>query len=202
MDVDETRKKYYKYKEFLLDELMYIDSMFELYIYLKNQHVDRLAILNISPAFFGLTENALLESSAIRLSRLYDSDRKTVTIKKFLNFVEQNRKEIFKEEDQDAVVSKIREDQEKYEGFNEKILSLKEIRDTGLAHNDYCKLEDNFDMWAGKNIVIGDIRALIVFGAEVINHYSRYSDNTAHSIQATNKLDVEIMLRTLEKNRK
>lgn len=202
MDVVEARERYYKYKEFLLNELMYIDSMFELYIYLKNQHVDRLDILNISPAFFGLTENALLESWSIRLSRLYDINKKTVTIKKFLNFVDQNRDVIFKEDDQEMVFSKIQEDQEKLKEFNEKILSLKEIRDTGLAHNDYCKLEDDFDMWAGKNIVIGDVRALIVFGADVINHYSRYSDNTAHSIQATNKLDVKIMLSRLEKNLK
>lgn len=113
MDVVEARERYHKYKEFLLNELMYIDSMFELYIYLKNQHVDRLDILNISPAFFGLTENALLESWSIRLSRLYNSNKKTVTIKKFLNFVDQNRDVIFKEDDQVMVFSKIQEDQEK-----------------------------------------------------------------------------------------
>lgn len=75
MNLEKIREKYNLYKEFLLNELMYIDSMFELYIYLKNQHVNRLGILNISPAFFGLTENALLESASIRLSRLYDIDK-------------------------------------------------------------------------------------------------------------------------------
>jgi hypothetical protein len=199
MNLEKTREKYYTYKEFLLNELMHIDSMFELYIYLKNQHVNRIDILNISPAFFGLTENSLLESASIRLSRLYDSDKKTVTLRKFLNYVEQNRKMIFDEKDHPAIIDHIREDNKKFEGFNEKIKSLKEIRDTSLAHNDYCKLEDGFDVWAGKNIVIRDIRALIAFGEELINNYSRYSSNTAHSIKATNKLDVEYMLRALEK---
>jgi hypothetical protein len=202
MDLEKTRGKYNSYKEFLLNELMYIDSMFELYIYLKNQHVSRLDILNISPAFFGLTENALLESATIRLSRLYDSDKKTVTLKKFLNHVEQNRKLIFNENDQPVIIDQIRDDNKKFEDFSEKINSLKEVRDTSLAHNDYCKLEDGFDVWAGKNIVIRDIRALIAFGENLINNYSRYSSNTAHSIKATNKLDVEYMLRVLEKNRK
>jgi hypothetical protein len=199
---EEIRGKYYTYKEFLLNELMHIDSMFELYIYLKNQHVSRLDILNISPAFFGLTENALLESASIRLSRLYDSDKKTVTLKKFVNYVDQNRKMIFDENDQPAIIDNIVEDKKNFEGFNEKIKSLKEIRDTSLAHNDYCKLEDGFDVWVGKNIVIKDIRDLIAFGAELINNYSRYSCNTAHSINATNKLDVENVLRVLAKNMK
>jgi hypothetical protein len=193
-------KRYQKYKEFLLDELTYIDSMFELYVFLKNQHIDRLDILNTSPAFFRLTENALLESSSIRLSRVYDSNKKTVTIKKFLNFIKQNRKEIFKEDDQDAVDNKIQEDRDKFLGYEEKILGLKELRDTSLAHNDICNLKENFDMWEEKNITIGDIRALIKFGAEVINHFSFYSDDTAHSIKAANQLDVENVLRDLEKN--
>ena len=177
-----------------------IDEILELYIYLKNQHGDRLDILNISPAFFGLTENALLDSASIRLSRLYDSHKGTVTIKKLLNYVEQNRKKIFDESDQTAIIGHIKKDKDKFEGFNENINSLKKFRDTSLAHNDYCKLDERLDVWAEENMVIKYIRDLIAFGQDLINNYSRYSSNTAHSIKVTNKLDVENILGVLEKN--
>lgn len=117
-----------------------------------------------------------------------------------IHYVEQNKKMIFDESIQLAVIDHIRNDNEIYEGFNEKIKSLKEIRDISLAHNDYCKLEVGFDVWAGKNIVIKDIRALIAFGEKLINNYSIYSSDTAHSINATNKFNVENVLRILEKN--
>jgi hypothetical protein len=192
--------KYDKYKDFLLQELMYIDSMFDLHIYLKNQHIDRVDILNISPAFFGLTEKALLECSAIRLCKLYDKDSKTITILKFLYFVEQNLRTIFKNEVHKEVREKVKEDNallEKYQGkFNE----LKIVRDTSLAHNDACNLQQDYDMWAGRGIVIGDIHDLIKLGVNIINHYTHYSNDTFHSITATNKTDVENTLSILEKS--
>lgn len=100
--------KYYKYQEFLLDELTFIDSMFDLYIFLYNQHVTRVDVLNIAPAFFRLTENALLENASIRLSRLYDSNKNTITIRKFINYIEQNKKMIFEEESHSKVCETVK----------------------------------------------------------------------------------------------
>lgn len=204
----ESERKYEGYKEFLLNELMYIDSMFDLHIYLKNQHVDRVDVLNISSAFFGLTENALLECATIRLCRLYDSDTKTITIKKFICFVEQNVRSIFQDKYHKEIAKKVQEDRIELEKYKDKIEILKRIRDTSLAHNDICKLQDKYDMWDGSGIVIGDIHTLIQYGADVINHYTHYSEDTCHSIKAVNKLDVQSTLNILEnsdyiqKNRK
>lgn len=39
--------KYELYREFITQELIAIDSMFELFIYLKNQHLKRLEIFKL-----------------------------------------------------------------------------------------------------------------------------------------------------------
>lgn len=196
--MNDIERKYVGYKEFLLNELMYIDSMFDLHIYLKNQHVDRVDVLNISPAFFGLTENALLECAAIRLCRLYDTDTNTITINRFINLVEQNVKSIFKKEYHKEIRDIVKKDKLEFQRYQDKIEMLKSIRDTSLAHNDKCKIQDNYDMWVGSGIVIGDIHTLIQLGIIVINHFTQYSENISHSINAVNKLDVEQILDILE----
>lgn len=126
------KDKYDKFKAFLLNELMYIDSMFDLHIYLKNQHVGRVEVLNISPAFFGLAENALLECAAIRLCKLYDSDTKAVTVVKFLNYVEQNLRSIFSEEYHKEIREKVQADRVQLKRYQCKFNLLKKIRDTFL----------------------------------------------------------------------
>lgn len=75
---------------------------------------------------------------------------------------------------------------------------MKKIRDTALAHNDLCKFEKDFDMWADKGIVIGDIHSLIQFGEDVVNDFSLIIDKSSHSIKAVNKLDVEEILNILD----
>ncbi len=194
------KDKYDNYKNFLMQELMHIDSMFDLYIYLKNQHVDKVDILNISPAFFGLTENALLECAAIRLCKLYDIDSKTVTVAKFIRYVEQNLRLIYKGEYHNEIREIVQQDKVLLEKYQDKFKMLKTIRDTSLAHNDVCNLQQDYDMWAGRGIVIGDVHDLIQLGADVVNHYTHYSDSTYYLIKATNKFDIENTLCILEKS--
>lgn len=178
---------------------MLVDSMFDLYIYLYNQKVERIDVLNIAPAFFGLTIHALLENATIRLCRLYDSDKNTITITKYINYVEQNTKAIFDEKHYKEIYKIVQESKKKIESFSKEISELKSMRDTALAHNDPCKLTINFDMWSDKDIHIADIHNLIEYGATVVNNFCHFSDSTVHSISATNKLDVEGLLNILER---
>lgn len=193
-------KKYELYRDFLVNELIRIDSMFELFVYLKNQHQKRLDILNISPVFFGLTENSLYECSLIWLCRIYDCNNNTITISKYLGYLEQNAKQLFKPNEYTEIKKMISEDQQKLKNYAGIILELKKIRDKTLVHNDMCKLESGYDIFSDAGLLIKDIRDLIQFGINCINNYSKYYDKNIFSVKAHNNLDVEAILDILEKS--
>ncbi|WKY49096.1 hypothetical protein Q5O24_07245 [Eubacteriaceae bacterium ES3] len=196
----ENQIKYELYREFIRQELITIDSMFELFIYLKNQHSKRLEVLNLSPAFFSLTENALYEGALIRLCRLYDYDDKTITFRKYLNYIEQNTKMLFNTEDREKVKIALNADKNQLDLFDCKLIEFKKIRDKLLAHNDMGKLKED-DIFKGTGLVINDVRNLIQFGMDCVNHYSNYYDGQFFSIKATNNFDVDVILSILKKSK-
>ena len=200
-DVSQNLEKYESYREFIRQELIAIDSMFELFIYLKNQHMNRLEILNLSPAFFTLTENALHEGSLIRLCRIYDSDNRTITIKKYLNYLEQHTMVLFDEKDREDVKNFIKTDKKQLDAFDCKLIKFKMIRDKLLAHNDMGRLKAD-DIFEGTGLIVNDVRNLTQFGMDCINHYSQYVDGRVFSLKATNNLDVKVILDILEKSEK
>ena len=92
-------KNFLKNEDFIVNQIQQIDNMFELYIHLHNSKRDKLKELNIAPGFFGLTMVAFVESSILKLSKLFDEDKNTINITKYLNIIEQQKKLIFKCED-------------------------------------------------------------------------------------------------------
>lgn len=179
-----------KYEDFILDEIFTIDTMFDLYIYLYNKRIDKLDELNIAPAFFDASGIAMLETSMAKLSKLYDTDKNTVTIFKYLNIIEQQTKAIFSDEctaEVTAAISKHKMELDKLSGQYEK---LKSIRDVHLAHNDKKIIRDSLDIWKETGLLIGDIHGLIKWVSDVVNTYRTIRGDSYISLDATNKYDV------------
>jgi len=95
-------EKLRKYSDFLLNEYMKIDYMFESYFYLYNQQKDGniLYVMNKTPMFWGFTMDAFLNESILLLSKLFDEDKNTISILKFLNYIDQNKNNIWSDNDE------------------------------------------------------------------------------------------------------
>lgn len=113
----------------------------------------------------------MLESGTIRLCKLFDSDSKAVTIPKYLNFIEQNSKNVFGNETVDGIKIKLKEDRESLGEYTDTIGKLKMVRDKSLAHNDSKYTLKENDVWADAGITYGDIKEIIKFSGEVVNNY-------------------------------
>jgi len=195
--------RYYQYANFILDELTYIKSAFDLYIHIYNKRTkpEELGILNISPAFWGMTTNALLNSSIIKLCKLYDSDNKAITINKFINYVSSNKHKIFNKDDISEIEKLITNDSDLLKTKKTYILKLKELRDKNLAHNDIKLFQTESNIWKEIDLKIEDFHMLMNICGDVINNYASFSDKTQHMIQATNYLDVERTLNFIRRSK-
>lgn len=191
--------KFSIFTEFLFDELMYIDMILEIHTFLKNQHVDKVDLLNIAPAFFGATENALLESGTIRLYKLFDSDNNAITVPKYLNYIEQNLKNIYGKDATNNIKKLLKEDRTLLDEYKQSISKLKVVRDKSLAHNDPKYSLKAKDIWADAGVTYGDIHKLIKISGEVVNHYYGYGNDKYRCITAVNRLDVERVISALER---
>lgn len=180
-----------KYEEFILDEIFTIDTMFDIYVYLNNKRMDKLDELNIAPAFFNVSGIAMLDTSMAKLSKLYDTDKNTVTIFKYLNIIEQQTKIIFSDECTAVVATAISKHKLELERLSEQHEKLKSIRDLHLAHNDKKIIRDSLDIWEVAGLSIGDIHGLINWIADVVNTYRTIRGDSYVSLGAINKSDIE-----------
>lgn len=194
-------EKYYQYLNFIFDELTYIKSAFELYIHVYNKRttVEDLAILNISPAFWGMVTDALLNNSVIKLCKLYDSNTDTITISKFIKFISSNATKIFNAKNIYEITTLISNDTDLIQTKAGFILKLKELRDKSLAHNDKKLFQINSSIWSKVDLKIGDIRMLIDTCADIVNNYVHFSDETFQVIEFMNSKDIDKTLDIIKK---
>lgn len=195
MNTLDFEKTYTKYREFILDEVMAIDNLFKLYIHIYNKQVDMLEVLNVAPAFFMLAKKAFLENSISCLSKLYDNDTNTITIYKFLNFIQANVKwitfSVSRQKIQEVILS--------LHGLlqinDEQIKKLKTIRDSFLAHNDkafaFC------DPWEKTGLTIGQIHQLIGLPAQIVNEIGVLKSEPYVDPEAINAFDIDLVFQII-----
>lgn len=142
-----------KYYKGLIWETISARAHLKLNERLEEYKADYLKELNQAPHFFILTIRAHYDDALLTLSRILDRQKNSLSIWKFLNFVEQNR-EIFSEEvfsqrikdnpyhesliesHESITCEEIEEDRGKLGNLEDTITKVKDLRDTILAHND------------------------------------------------------------------
>lgn len=168
----------------LLDELMYVDSCFELYVHLYNLKTDErtLKSMNLAPGFFQVTMRSLLESSIITLAKLFsESDDRSIV--RFINYVEQNSKSIGDANSLKELIAKHRTELDNNE---EAIRYLYIWRNKSFAHYDKKYFYDSNQLSKDAPLLIIYIRELIKFGGKVVNDYQSESNGKYTSIAALN----------------
>lgn len=83
-------KKFEDYRHYLFHEATKLASFVNLLRRLDERRYDRLAEINIAPAFFSVTTEALCSASILWVDKLFDQ-REERGIFNFLKFVENNR---------------------------------------------------------------------------------------------------------------
>jgi len=120
---------------------------------LDNYRSSYLRELNQSPHFFKLTMLAHYEDALLTLSRILDRHEDSLSVWKFLNFVEQNRRifsnqafcerrkgnpnyEYLIKSHTTITLKEVDEDRQKLGRLKDTISGIKELRDKKLAHTD------------------------------------------------------------------
>ena len=194
--MDTSKTTYTRYREFLLSQIMEVDTLFKLYIHIYNKQVDMVEVLNVAPAFFSLVIKAFLENSMTHLSKLYDSNSATVTVYKFLNFIQSNINQLeflVSDKEIQAVIKSLNE---KLHSFNLNISKLKILRDSFLAHNDKEYIF-NDDPWEKVGLTIGEINELINLPSEIINEIGVAKGENHVYPEALNALDVDMVFQII-----
>jgi len=83
-------KEFSKYHNRLRSELNNANWHFAICKYIRSIRKDHLHELNQAPAFFGLTIDAHLLSTLMRMNKFFDRKQEHLSIRNFLDFVEEN----------------------------------------------------------------------------------------------------------------
>lgn len=147
----------------LTNELYEANEYFLGYIHLYNKQVSNLDELNTAPGFFQLSLKAFLELFALKLARLFDDDRESISLFKIPGWLEQSKELREALEQTKQEIGSI----QAYLADNESnITSLKLLRDKLLAHTDKKQLSR--DIWQDAGITIQKYRCLISVAHEII----------------------------------
>jgi hypothetical protein len=109
INIEETFEKYHQE---LRGELNNANWHFTIWKYLQELRGTHLKELNQAPSFFGLTIYAHLLAALVRINKFFDKNEKHLSIRKFLDFIEQNL-DIFSNEAFEARMRK----KDRYESY-------------------------------------------------------------------------------------
>lgn len=196
-------EKYKQYKDNLFKEVISLNSFYELYIHLKKKRNDRTEVISKAPAFFGLTEESLLTSTVIGISRIYEKRNKDgKNIYNFLDFVEANFNVLFPTEYENKDVSSfnaeisprtIKKQRDKLEEKQSILHNLFTWRDKSFAHLDKKYFEERSLLGDDHPLRYEDLRSLIELVADILNKYEGL-EGRSRSIKLLNITDIDRIL--------
>lgn len=195
------KKKFEEYSNYIIEEITEIDSMFDAYIGIYNKRVDCVELINMAPAFWGLVMDSFLNYSILMLAKLFDNDNEVISINKYINFVEQNKKYLFSNEINTDLAMKVKHIKKKLEEKENYINKLKYVRDKSVAHNDKNIINKKIDVYEQHNFTIEEIHTLIEMVKEIVNIFWFEYSNIYEVLEATNKGDYEIVFDALKSYR-
>ncbi len=179
----EQERTFERYHDRLRGELNNADWHFEIWKYLQNLRKDYIRELNQAPVFFSLTMRAHLLETVMRLNRMLDNPSNSMSVCKFLNFVEQNLdilsyKIFFKRVGGDEIaVNKYREitlteiQKHRHQIDDLPKDNIRKWRDKALAHIDREYVQKEIDVFHEYPVDIKDIVKIIDTLHDILNQY-------------------------------
>lgn len=202
----ETEKKFEEYRHYLKYEASRLASFVNLFRRLYERRVDRLEEMNIAPAFFQVTTDALLSAIILWVDKLFD-ERGKRGIFNFLMFVEHNRNVLSIEQlqrrknypDGHRMLNRDTITLETINGDRRNIQRLgclqnfRTLRDKFYAHFDKEYFFDRERM-AEEAPTWGDLERVIVVISDLINRYSAAYDGELFVLEPENINDLDYLL--------
>jgi len=154
VDLAQAEEYFQKYYDRLIQETLHARAHLNLWERLEKYKSSHLKELNQAPHFFNFTIKAHLDDALLSLSRILDRHEDSLSIWKFLNFVEQNcdmfsteafrqrmmRKPNYNEHwtksHEPITIKEINEDRQKLEKLEQTVNNLTTWRDKVIAHTD------------------------------------------------------------------
>jgi len=213
MKKDEVEKQFEKYRESLHFEVQRLASYISLYRHLHERMRDRLDEMNISPAFFQVTIDALLTAIVLWVDKLFGKSSERGFLN-FLSFVENNREvfsidELKRRKDypdghwmlnrEPITFQTIETDRQKLEKLGS-LPNFKLRRDKFHAHFDKKYFFNRSKLGDDAPIKWGDLNQIVDTMADILNTYSAAYDGNVYSLAPYNINDVDRTLDILHEN--
>jgi len=208
MNQSDVEDYFEKYREYLVGELGRLATYVRLFRRLHERKSDRLKEMNIAPAFFSTTIDALFSAIVLWVDKLF-GDRSERGLLNLLNFVEQHRgifdiKELQRRknypnnhwllQNREAVtLTSIQNDRRSLSEFKP-LANFKLRRDKFQAHFDKEYFFDRNKLQVDAPLTWKDLEDVIQLGKKIVNFYSANYDGNIHAVEPINAGDVDHLL--------
>lgn len=215
MNKSEAEKHFEEYREFLVEELGRLASYVRLYRRLHERRANRLNEMNIAPAFFLTTIDALFSAIVLWVDKLF-GERSERGLVNLLNFIEQHRdvfhiKELQRRKNYPnnhwmlknrapVTIESIQADRKRIVEFRP-LASFKLRRDKYHAHFDKKYFFDRAKLQEDAPLTWEDLEQVVRLGKEILNAYSADYDGNLHSIEPINAGDIDHLLDQLHRQK-
>ncbi|SAL00165.1 hypothetical protein AWB80_07802 [Caballeronia pedi] len=215
MCTSELEQRFIDYRQYLEYEATRVISYATLYRKLYERRADRLEEMNIAPAFFSVTADALFSAVVLWIDKLFDEQAER-GIFNFLMFVEHNRKlfaiDQLKRRNnypdghwmlnrEPITLEAINEHRKKIRNLS-CLKSFKIRRDKFHAHFDKVHFFDRKRLSNEAPLNWDDLDSVTELLKNTINHYSAAYDGQLFELQPLNVNDVDYLLDRLHKQKK
>lgn len=193
------RKKFDESLEKYEEEITILDSSFRLLLYLNESLISKRKEMEFSPCFFNLIFKSLLHYIIVNVCKLFENykgeKRSDFNINIFLNFIEQNRRNIF---NQQLTKQTIDEDRKKIEEQEEILDNFFGWRDKHITHFSK-KLLKTQEISNDYPIKKEDFERLINISKEIVNKYCVLSGKEKLVLEIVNYDDIKNIFYVLSK---
>ena len=202
----EAERKFEEYRLYLNYEATCLAGFVKLFRRLYERRVDRLEEINIAPAFFQITTDALLSAIILWVDKLFD-ERGERGIFNFLMFIENNRNILAIEQlnrrknypdghwmlNRDPITIEMINENRRYIQNLDCLQNFRTLRDKFYGHFDREYFFDRERM-ANEAPTWGDLEKVTVVISDVINRYSAAYDGQLFVLEPENINDLGYLL--------
>ena len=211
----ESPEKFRDFLRVLWDELYWANFYYDIFKEASNYCKQHEEAVNHSTTFWHFTLRAHCQTTLVHLHRIYDQNRESFNLHRFLLTVRDN-KEIFDisevrkrriaDPHAESLIQSIgtldsaqlERDIEFSSETNAKVRNLKLWRDRVTFHKDERELFRAKPFEEENPLPFGDIDELLKKAFEMLNRYSQYFDTTVYSLGCREWKDMEFVFEALE----
>jgi len=207
MSMELIKQQFENSLEIFMDELLFIDAAFELYVHLTSKKEEYLDEMNEAPGFFQIVFKSLFNSTIISLARIYEKEKRSDrNIYFFISFIEKHTN-IFPHDEKTLKEfncpfkvdsNLISSHRNMLIEHDETIKKLFIWRDKHYAHFDKKYFLNSKRLIEDAGITVEEFRRLISLAHEIFNDYSIAYSGINISLQATNRFDIDSILDILK----